>query len=58
MFNFISIPPCSHFVSIENDVFRGYKTKTFEKNELKPKYNNKFIWTRLDLLTFKIILSL
>ena len=34
----------------------GYKMGTFgKKKDLNTKYNNKFIWTCLDKLTFKII---
>ena len=43
LFNSTSIPPYSHFVYPENDVFKGYKIGTFGKYELKSKYNNKCI---------------
>ena len=43
LFKFISILPSPHFLTPENIVFREYKIGTFGKNELKTKYNNKFI---------------
>ena len=43
LLNFILIPSCSHFVSFENDVFRGYKIGIIGKTGLKTKYNIKFI---------------
>ena len=58
LFDSISVPPFSHFVTPENDVFREYKIGTFGKNELKTKYNKKFISKSLDLLTFKLIVLL
>ena len=37
---------------------RGIKSEHSENSELKTKYSNKFIWTYLGLLTFKIIILL
>ena len=49
-----------HFVQFLYKFFGkgGYKIRTFGRNELTTKYNNKLIWTCLDLLTFKRIIWL
>ena len=49
-----------HFVQFLYKFFGkgGYKIRAFGRNELTTKYNNKLIWTCLDLLTFKRIIWL